>query len=68
MDEPPKLQQITPFESLDIALLSNPQLPTIRALAFNTRYGAFLFALDRAQMEKVAEMIKRELEQMPLPS
>jgi hypothetical protein len=56
-----------PHETLEIQVLENSELPTIRAIAFKTRQGAFLFALSRSQMLKLAQMIVHELREMPDP-
>ncbi len=55
----------TPFQTLGVDLMRNPEMPSIRALAFRTRYGAFLFALDREQMETVEKMLRKSIEGMP---
>jgi hypothetical protein len=57
-----------PYETSAIHVLENPEMPTMRAVAFTTPDGAFLFALSRDQMLKLAEMIVRELREMPNPS
>jgi len=57
-----------PYETLEIQVLENPELPTIRAIGFKTREGAFLFALSRNQMLKLAQMIVKELREMPDPN
>jgi hypothetical protein len=58
----------SPYEVLAFDVLENPELPAMRALAFRTHYGAFLFALDRRQIEKIHEMLAEVLKEMTRPS
>jgi hypothetical protein len=58
----------SPYEVLAFDVLENSELPALRALAFRTRYGAFLFGLDRRQIEKIHQMLAEVLEEMPRPS
>ena len=57
-----------PHETLAIQVLENSELPAMRAVAFRTREGAFFFALSRSQMLKLAQMLVKELHDMPDPS
>jgi hypothetical protein len=66
-DSKPRLQQ-RPFKTLAIEVLTNPKLPTVRAVAFRTDYGVFRFALTRNQLTKLGQMVKRQLDEMPNPS